>query len=69
MNEHGGKRKGAGRKLAPKGTTKVPYSTKLSPQIVAYLRTECANAAKTIELAIKQTERFQDWQEVNFPES
>jgi hypothetical protein len=57
---HGGKREGAGRKPAPQGTHKIPYGTKLDPQVVAFLR-QCENAAETIEQAIKQTKYFKYW--------
>jgi hypothetical protein len=57
---HGGKRKGAGRKPAPDGTAKIAYGTKLDPVVVDYLR-ECDNAAETIETAIKRSKDFRDW--------
>jgi len=53
MTKHGGKRPGAGRKPAPAGTTKIPYSTKLSPEVIAILR-KSGNAARAIEDAVKQ---------------
>jgi hypothetical protein len=57
---HGGKRKGAGRKPAPVGTAKVPYGTKLQPIVVEYLR-QRANAAETIETAVKRSKAFREW--------
>lgn len=56
----GGKREGAGRNPAPEGTAKVPYATKLEPQVVEYLR-QCQNAAQTIEIAVKMSKEFRDW--------
>jgi hypothetical protein len=58
--QHGGSRKGAGRKPAPDGTAKVPYGTKLAPIVVEYLR-QRANGAETIETAIKRSKDFRDW--------
>jgi hypothetical protein len=34
----GGKREGAGRKPAPAGTIKVSYATKLTPDVIEFLR-------------------------------
>ena len=56
----GGKRKGAGRKPAPAGTVKVPYSMKLKPGLVEYLR-QCENATATIETALKRSKAFREW--------
>lgn len=58
--KHGGHRKGAGRKPAPDGTAKRPYATKLDPQVVDYLR-QRANAAATIETAIRRSKDFRSW--------
>jgi hypothetical protein len=57
----GGKREGAGRKAAPDGTAKVPYNTKLTPEVVEYLR-ECDNAAETIDATIRRSKAFKEWQ-------
>ncbi len=57
----GGKREGAGRKPAPEGTVKVPYNTKLTPEVVEYLR-QCGNAAETIDAALRRTKAFKEWQ-------
>jgi len=54
---HGGKRSGAGRKPAPAGTQKIAYSTKLTPQVVEYLRQQ-PNAAQTIEDAVRASAGF-----------
>ena len=62
MNRRGGKRKGAGRKPAPVGTAKVPYATKLEPQVVEYLR-QCENAAETLETALKRSKAFREWRQ------
>jgi len=56
----GGKRKGAGRKPAPQGTVKVPYSMKLEPELVEYLR-QCENATATMETALKRSKAFREW--------
>ena len=56
----GGKRKGAGRKPAPVGTAKVPYGTKLDPEVVDYLKSR-ENAAATIEGTLKRSKDFRDW--------
>lgn len=56
----GGKRDGAGRKPLPEGMAKVPYSTKLSPKVVQYLR-QCQNAAQTLEAAVKRSQSFRLW--------
>jgi hypothetical protein len=55
--KHGGKRAGAGRKPAPAGTTKVPYGTKLTPQVVEYLK-GCDNAAQAIEDSVRASPGF-----------
>jgi hypothetical protein len=57
---HGGKREGAGRKPAPKGTQKVPYGTKLAPIVVEYLR-QCKNASEAIDIAVRQSKSFREW--------
>jgi hypothetical protein len=56
----GGKRKGAGRKPAPAGTTKVPMAIKVEPELREYLRT-CENATGAIETALKRSKAFRDW--------
>jgi len=56
----GGKRPGAGRKPAPEGTQKVPYTTKLTPEVVAFLR-QCDNAAETIDETLRRSKTFKDW--------
>lgn len=60
QNNRGGKREGAGRKAAPKGTAKVPYGTKLDPLVVEYLR-QRANAVETIETAITRSKDYREW--------
>lgn len=57
---HGGKRKGAGRKPAPAGTIKVPRAMKIDPQIDEYLR-QCENATEAIETAIRRSKAFREW--------
>jgi hypothetical protein len=56
----GGKREGAGRPPAPEGEKKVPYATKLDPQVVEYLRA-CGNGARAIEQAIQRSKAFREW--------
>ena len=57
---HGGKRKGAGRKPAPKGERKVERSIKLAPKLDEYLR-QRENATATIETALRRSKDFRDW--------
>jgi hypothetical protein len=57
---HGGKRPGAGAKPAPEGTQKVPYATKLAPDVVKYLRSR-KNAAQEIETRITNSKDFKQW--------
>lgn len=59
MTNHGGARSGAGRKADP--NSKIAYTTKLSPQVVAYLR-QCDNAAVLIETLIKRTKAFKEFE-------
>ena len=56
---HGGKRKGAGRKAGPNGA-KVPYATKLTPDVVEYLR-QLDNAAETIDDTLRRSKAFLEW--------
>lgn len=56
----GGKRDGAGRKAAPEGTVKVVYGTRLTPEVVEYLRC-CPNAAVLLDDAIRRTKAFREW--------
>lgn len=56
----GGKREGAGRKVAPEGTAKVPYGTKLTPEVVEYLR-QCKNAAKELDDMVRRSKQFREW--------
>ena len=58
--QRGGKRKGAGRKPAPAGTVKVPYGTKLDPEVVEYLKSR-ENAAATIEGTLKRSKDYKQW--------
>lgn len=57
----GGKRKGAGRKPAPKGTAKVPITIKVEPELREYLRS-CENATEAIETALKRSKSFREWE-------
>lgn len=56
----GGKREGAGRKPAPEGTQKVPYGTKLTPEVVKYLQ-QLGNAAKALDEMVRRSKAFRDW--------
>jgi hypothetical protein len=59
---HGGKRKGAGRKPAPAGTTKTPITIKIEPALRDYL-SSCDNATATIETALKRSKAFREWKQ------
>jgi hypothetical protein len=56
----GGKREGAGRKPAPVGTTKEPYNTKLTREVIEFLR-QCENAAETIDDTLRRSKAFREW--------
>lgn len=60
MNQHGGKRAGAGRKPVPVEQLKVAKTYKLTREIVRYLA-EQENATATIERAITCTKAFREW--------
>lgn len=60
MNQHGGKRAGAGRKPVPVEYLKVAKTYKLTREIVRYLA-EQENATATIERAITSTKAFREW--------
>jgi hypothetical protein len=60
MNGRGGKREGAGRKPAPVGTIKVAYATKLTPEVIEFLR-QCENAAETIDDTLRRSKAFREW--------
>jgi len=64
---HGGKREGAGRKPAPAGTQKVPYSTRLAPLVVEYLKSR-ANATGAIERAVTGSKAFRAWKRDREPQ-
>lgn len=51
----GGARKGSGPK--PKENKKLPYSTKLAPDIIQFLRRQ-KNAAGVIDSAIRNSDEF-----------
>lgn len=59
-SKQGGKREGAGRKPAPAGTIKEAYNTKLTPEVVQYLR-QCDNAAETIDETLRRSKAFREW--------
>jgi len=54
---HGGKRKGAGRKARPESRS-VPKSIKVSQEVADYL---AENGTGIIEDAIRRTKDFRDW--------
>jgi len=56
----GGKRKGAGRKPAPAGTAKVAYGTKLTPEVVEYLKS-LGNAAVTLDETVRRSKGFREY--------
>jgi hypothetical protein len=60
MSKQGGKREGAGRKPAPAGTIKVAYATKLTPEVIKFLR-QCENAAETIDDTLRRSKAFREW--------
>jgi hypothetical protein len=60
MNGRGGKREGAGRKPAPVGTIKVAYATKLTPEVIEFLR-QCENASETIDDTLRKSKSFREW--------
>lgn len=55
--QHGGKRKGAGRKARP-DSRRVPKSIKVSQQVADYL---ADRGTGVIEDAIKRTKDFREW--------
>lgn len=57
MNNHGGKRKGAGRKAAP-DSRNVPKSIKVSQEMADYLS---ERGTGIIEDALRRTKDFKDW--------
>jgi hypothetical protein len=59
-SNRGGKRNGAGRKTIGE-KPKVAYSTKLSAEVVRYLK-NTENAAKTIESALVRSAAFRRFQ-------
>jgi hypothetical protein len=60
QSHRGGKREGAGRKPAPPGTIKLPYNTKLTPDVVEYLR-QLDNAAKELDDMVRRSKQFREW--------
>ena len=57
MSDHGGKRKGAGRKARPDSRS-VPKSIKVSQDVADYLS---AKGTGLIEDAIRKTKAFREW--------
>lgn len=57
MSQHGGKRKGAGRKPAP-DSRNVPKSIKVSQQMADYL-SEVGTGV--VEDALRKTKQFRSW--------
>ena len=58
MSNHGGKRKGAGRKPSP--TAKVAISARVSKEVAAFLA-EQDNKSATIDETIRRSKAFRDW--------
>lgn len=56
----GGKREGAGRKPAPAGTIKIAYATKLTPEVIEFLK-QRENAAETIDDTLRRSKVFREW--------
>ena len=59
MTEHGGKRKGAGRKARP-DERKVPLAVKLAVDLAEYLAT-VESKTGAIEEALRRSKGFRDW--------
>lgn len=57
MSDHGGKRKGAGRKARPDSRS-VPKSIKVSQQVADYLS---ERGTGVIEDALRRTKDFKEW--------
>ena len=50
----------AGYKPSPAGTTKVPMTIRVEPELREYLRT-CENATEAIGQALRRTKDFREW--------
>ena len=59
MTNHGGRRKGAGRKPSPK-TRKVPITLRLHPEIIDYLRS-LENMTAETEAVLRRSKGFRSW--------
>lgn len=57
MSDHGGKRKGAGRKARPDSRS-VPKSIKVSQEVADYL---AKRGTGVIEDALRRTKDFKEW--------
>lgn len=57
---HGGKRKGAGRKPA-RGVAKVTTSMALTPEVKEYLDQCDQSQSEAVEAAIRRTKAFREW--------
>lgn len=57
MSDHGGKRKGAGRKARPDSRT-VPKSIRVSQEVADYL---AEHGTGIIENALRKTKAFREW--------
>jgi hypothetical protein len=60
MSEHGGKRKGAGRK-ASRGEAKLTTSIGVTPEVKRYLDQCEESQSDVIEDAIRRTKAFREW--------
>jgi hypothetical protein len=59
MTDHGGKRKGAGRKASP-DERKIPLTIKMDRGLFEYLSAVESKTA-TIEAALRRSKGFRDW--------
>lgn len=64
MTTHGGPRPRSGPKPKPPETLRVPYGTKLDPQVVAFLRT-LPKATEFLDNAVMRSKAFKEWQKNN----
>jgi predicted transcriptional regulator len=60
MSEHGGKRKGAGRK-ASRGEAKVTTSIGVTPEVKRYLDQCEESQSEVVEDAIRRSKAFREW--------
>lgn len=56
----GGKREGSGRPVLDPGEAKVAYNTRLSQDVVAYLRST-DNAAGVLDQTVRRSKGYREW--------